>query len=239
MNLTLGKILDYGLSLPKTLYFCFRMLPFEQAIRIPIIVSRHTLLADLSGKVVLDKSAKFGDVRIGFRRVGIFDYYKSRTILQISGTLRLNGKVELGQGTRLSVNRGGTLTFRENVTFVGESAVVCSKDIEFKEGTLVSWQCQFMDTDMHSILKNGQLINKSQSIVIGKHCWICSRCLILKGSFLHDNCVLGGGSMLLPVKHEPFSVLVGNPAKQIRENVEWSRVSPEECKCSQLRTGLI
>jgi hypothetical protein len=39
--------------------------------------------------------------------------------------------------------------------------------------------------------------------------------------------------MLLPVKHEPFSVLVGNPAKQIRENVEWSRVSPEECKCSQ------
>jgi hypothetical protein len=53
-----GKIkmtIRYIGGLPKSIYVNFRLLPFIQAIKLPIIVSRKTLLSSLSGKVTLDK----------------------------------------------------------------------------------------------------------------------------------------------------------------------------------------
>lgn len=57
-----------------------------------------------------------------------------------------------------------------------------------------------MDTDFHSIMQSDIqeevvheiLLNPNAPIHIGKHCWICSRCMILKGATLKNNCVLGG-----------------------------------------------
>jgi hypothetical protein len=69
--LNLGKIkmaFRYLGGIPKSIYVNFRLLPFKQAIKMPIIVSRKTTLSSLSGSVSLDK-LKTGSIRIGFGNV--------------------------------------------------------------------------------------------------------------------------------------------------------------------------
>lgn len=236
MHLTFYKIYNYTMSLPKTLYFCLKMFPLHIAWRLPVLVSRHVWLEELNGKIELPENPKFGIVRIGFGRVGIFDYSRARTIIQISGgTLSFRGVASLGQGTKISIGPKGHLIFGNQVCITAESSIICYDRIEIGDEAMISWECQFMDTDFHSIMQSDIqeevvheiLLNPNAPIHIGKHCWICSRCMILKGATLKNNCVLGGGSTLCPVSHDEHSLLVGVPAKPIRKNINWSTDSPE------------
>ena len=70
-------------------------------------------------------------------------------------------------------------------------------------------------------------MNPNQPIKIGNHCWICSRCLILKGTALKDNCILGGDSTFTGAPHEENQLLVGVPAKPIKSGVFWQENAPE------------
>ena len=203
MRLTITKVCDYAISLPKSIYFCVKMFPLRTALRLPVMVSHHVWLEELNGKVELPENPKFAGIRIGFGRVGIFDYSRSRSIIQISGgTLSFNGSVSLGQGTKISIGPRGHLIFGNHVCITAESSIICYDKIEIGDDSMISWDCQFMDTDFHSIMQadtsTGNLLNLNAPIFIGKHCWICSRCMILKGAYMKDDCVLGGGQYALP-----------------------------------------
>ena len=77
-------------------------------------------------------------------------------------------------------------------------------------------------SDTHPIYKDGQIINPSQPIYIGEHVWVGTNVTILKGSTLNDGCIIGMGSL---VKGEVPSrvVYAGNPARVLREDVEWDK----------------
>lgn len=47
--MNIAKIIKCIVSLPKTIYFCFRYLPFNQAIRIPILVAYDTHITQMQG----------------------------------------------------------------------------------------------------------------------------------------------------------------------------------------------
>lgn len=47
------KVFEYLLSVPKSIYVSFRLLPFRQAVRIPIFVRYNTKLLCLKGNVNL------------------------------------------------------------------------------------------------------------------------------------------------------------------------------------------
>lgn len=205
--MTFTKLYDYAMSLPKSISFCLKMFPLRTALHLPVIVSHHVWLEELNGKIELPENPRFAGIRIGFGRVGIFDYTKARTIIQISGgTLSFRGVASLGQGTKISIGPKGHLVFGNNVCITAESSIICYDRIEIGDDSMISWECQFMDTDFHSIMQSDTqaegmpeiLLNPNSPIHIGRHCWICSRCMILKGSVLRDNCVLGGGQYTLP-----------------------------------------
>lgn len=189
----LGRICEALLGLPKTIYFNFRMFPIRTAIRMPVFLSSHVWLEDISGEVELPEKPKFAGVKIGFSGVGIFDWHHSRTILQLGGRTTFKGKAYIGHGSRISVGKNGHLTIGDNFQITAETAIICHHSVTFGRDCMVSWQCQFMDTDFHSIYENGILKNPVRPIHIRDHCWIGSRCLILKGTELANNCVLGGG----------------------------------------------
>ena len=87
---------EYICGLPKTVYFNFKCLPFLQAIKLPIFISHRVILASLKGKIVFDcDNVKTGMVKIGFGYVGIFDRYRSRSIIENSGTLVLGGVISI------------------------------------------------------------------------------------------------------------------------------------------------
>ena len=56
----------------------------------------------------------------------------------------------------------------------------------------------------------------SQKIVIGKDCFIGCNTIILKGTVIGDGCVVGAGAVVSG-KFEDNCVIIGNPAKVIRQ----------------------
>lgn len=49
MNLKASQIIKCIVSLPKSIFFCFKYLPLKQAMRVPILISYKTKIKDMSG----------------------------------------------------------------------------------------------------------------------------------------------------------------------------------------------
>ena len=48
-------LIEIIMSIPKTIYFNFKVLPVKQALRLPYIVSYHVKLSGINRKNVFDK----------------------------------------------------------------------------------------------------------------------------------------------------------------------------------------
>jgi len=84
--------------------------------------------------------------------------------------------------------------------------------------------CKLWSSDMHPIydLSTGLRINPAQDINIGSHVWFGADCLILKGAQIPDGCVIGAMAVIsAKTRAAPNSIIVGNPARQVREGIRW------------------
>lgn len=195
------------------------MLPFKQAIRFPILVEHNVILANCSGQFILNAPQK--RIRIGFGNVGIFDKKNSRTILNVSGVIECDGKINIGHGSKLYVL--GKLKLGNNFKITAESTIICKKEIVFGSDALISWDVLIMDTDHHQILDfTNEIINEPAKVVIGNHVWIGCRSSILKGVTVADNIVIAANSNVCKSASESNCIYAGNPIKVIRENVKWN-----------------
>lgn len=141
--------------------------------------------------------------------------------------------VEIEEGCNI---HGMSLIMRFNghnrVSIGAATTIGGSLDIECSEGTslTIGKDCMFshhiriFTTDMHSILDdNGVRINKAEDILIGNHVWIGMGATILKGSHLPDGSILGAGSVYSRKYIDNNCIYVGNPAKKIKDQINWSR----------------
>lgn len=164
-------------------------------------------------------------LKIGFGNVGIYDKKYSRSLIELKGTVVLNGKVSLGHGSALCVQKGAVVTFGDKYCNTAEGKIVCKKRITFGDNVLTSWETLIMDTDWHSLqdTKTGEVKQCTKEIVIGNNVWICAHSIILKGSVIPDGCVVGANSLCTTMFTEPDSVIAGNPAGVHRKDVTLCR----------------
>lgn len=82
-------------------------------------------------------------------------------------------------------------------------------------------------SDGHSIFSNetNEPYNEPQDIIIGDHVWIGARCMLLKGTEIPSNCVIGAGSVVNKKFKESGCIIAGNPAKIVKKNIKWERIS--------------
>ena len=74
------------------------------------------------------------------------------------------------------------------------------------------------DSDTHTILNSNHI--KTQPVYIGKNVWIGLGSIILKGVTIGDGAIIAAGSVV--TKDVPSNCLVGgNPAKVIKDYIEW------------------
>lgn len=213
------KLLRYVTGVPKSIYVNFRVLPFSQAIRLPIIVSTQTKLVSLKGKVNLDK-IKTGIVRIGFTGADTIDYDYNRTILRLDGTLNIKGKTKIAKSSKLIIQ--GELTLGNNFITTGDTTIICAKKITIGDDTMLAWQSIVMDTDQHNILDQHQnIINENKEVNIGNNVWIGARCFILKGVNIPNGSIIGANTTITKSFNQENSILAGNPTKVIKELISW------------------
>jgi acetyltransferase-like isoleucine patch superfamily enzyme len=219
------KVLKIFRSLPKTLYFNFKYLPFSDAVKLPFFISSKVYCKKMQGKVILT-STKIcrGMVRIGFGGTNSGDEIKTRSVWNNNGIIEFKGSAHLGFGTRLFIGEKGHLTFGNDFCITADSEIDCYNRISFGDGCLVSWNCIFMDSDSHRIYDgDGEILNPDGQIEIGNNCWIGCRALCLKGVTIPENCVIAAQSVLTKQLEEPNCIYGGNPAKKIGNFNSWKR----------------
>lgn len=222
MALKTGKIVNlirYMAGLPKSIYVNFRVLPFLQAVRLPIIVSCKTKLQSLSGQVYLQK-VKTGMIRIGFGNIEMLDYRYQRTLLLLEGSITFKGKCKIGMGSRLMVT--GALELGENFLISGDGTIICNKKIIIGNNSQMAWESIIMDTDHHQIYdEDGACINEDKEVVLGDNVWIGARSFILKGSRINDGCIVGANTTITKSYNEQNAIIAGSPARIVKHNVSW------------------
>lgn len=207
------------ISLFKTLYANFKLLPFKSAIRFPLLISRNVLLHDLTGSVQLGKCS-FGIVRFGFGNVDIFDQKIERSILSLSGDMIFEGRANFGHGSRLSVS--GCFKVGDNFITTASSTYIVKNKVIIGSDVLISWGVTILDNDFHKIYNTeGILINKSKQISIGDHVWIGANSSILKGVFISNGSVIGTGSIVSKSLYHEDCIYAGSPAKLLKKNIQW------------------
>lgn len=215
-----AKLIRYMSGIPKSIYVNFRLLPFQEAIFLPIMVSRKTKLRSLSGKAHL-KRVKTGIIRIGFGGTDMMDYRYDRSILKVTGDIYFQGKAKIGVGAKIMVS--GKLTLGNNFDITGDATIICAKEIQIGDGTMIAWQSILMDTDQHAIYNfDNTIINQDKKITIGNDVWIGAKSFILKGSAIPNGCIVGANTTISKEFIQKNTIIAGNPAKILRDNIQWN-----------------
>ena len=202
----------------RSILLNFYLLPFAQAIYLPILFSRHCKITGLyRGGVQINNSS----IQIGYKGSGIIDEKYERSIIEFGKKVKLifNGHVFMGCGIRFSIS--SQIEIGDNVNITGNTSVICNKSITIGDNTLISWDCLILDTDFHKIYKNEQIINEDKPIEIGNHVWIGAKTTILKGAKIPDGSIIGAGSICTGVLIDENSIYAGQPIKLVKHNINW------------------
>ena len=206
----------------KSIYFNFAMLPFKQAIKMPIILSRYTYFYSLSGKIELTAPVRFGMVRMGFLGEDVLVPKSNRSLLQIEGRFLLGDNVRIGCGVIIRIEPKAELIFQDNVRIGSSCRIIAYKSISIGENTGISWECQIIDSNMHDIsnITTGELFPMSKNIIIGENNWIGTRASIMKGCVTPDYTIVASSSVCNKIYDvPPYTMLAGSPAKFIKSGV--------------------
>lgn len=208
-----------------TIYLNFKMLPFKQAIRLPLDVYYGIRFDSLKGNIILDSSDIYrGMVKIGAQGSDMFQ--RKGCILSIEGTLRIKGMCVFGCSNTIKIREGAELIIGNKTIFGAENLFYVEQKMEFGDEFLSSWNCQFMDSDTHAVedVVTGEKTLSVKSVSVGDHCWVGNNVKINKGVSLPNNTIVASNSLLTKdfTKEGEYCVLAGLPAKVIQRNKKWS-----------------
>ncbi len=135
-------------------------------------------------------------------------------------TTLVSGGFSMYEGAAIVVLDGGRLVLGRN-SYMNESLIQCASSITIGENCAIAGDVLIQDTDFHPMLdENGNEKTYTKPITIGNRVWICAKATILKGVTIGDGAIIAAGAVV--TKDVPAHALVGgNPARIIKENVNW------------------
>lgn len=167
----------------------------------------------------LNNISTSGLLKVGLANVGFMNR-RDQTFLNVAGKMVFKSNFSIGRGCRFDIGSGATVTFG-NGYVAAQTTFVIMHGLTVGDGCAISWGCQFLDEDFHQISYPGKTERVSE-IVIGSHVWIGSNVSVLKGAMIPDGCVIASGSVVGSIFSEKNTLIAGNPAKVIKNNVVWT-----------------
>ena len=174
----------------------------------------------------------------------IFDIKGDRNKIEIGKGCILNNvtffirgndhRVLINQGC--GFNRGGNIWFEdshcsliigENSTFedVHLALTEPGSQITIGQDCMFAYDIDVRTGDSHSIIsqESKERINYAEDITIGNHIWIAAHSILLKGSVIPDESIVATGSVVTHKFNTKGIIVGGNPARQLKDGITWSR----------------
>lgn len=167
-------------------------------------------VAGKNNKILVDGSIKISKTRIVIKG--------SNNTLHVKDGVKINGSFLEIVGDDCSIIIGKN-------SIVGDGCYLSAKEknitLSVGDDCMLSRNAKLMTSDGHPVFQDGKIINSAKNITLGDKVWIADDVTVLKGVEIGSNSVIGIGSVL--TKSIPDnSIAAGNPAKVIKENIDWN-----------------
>ena len=142
--------------------------------------------------------------------------------------VQLGKMVRVHSGSKIKVRSGAQLFIGANTRINYNCIIACHDCIRVGEGTEFG-PAVFVydhDHDYRVGLKENRF--KTAPIVIGRNCWIGANCIILRGTEIGDNSVVGAGTVVKGI-YAPNSLIVSEKKNRV-ECIEFKRAGKESGK---------
>jgi acetyltransferase-like isoleucine patch superfamily enzyme len=142
-----------------------------------------------------------------------------------NSTIKIKGIKVLNSILRIYCGDDADILIGSNQLMNGSINISAHEKSKITIGENCLWaNTMIWSSDMHKIidLESNERINHAQDITVGNHVWFGEGALILKGSLIHDNCIIGAHSVITKSTFcNPNSIIAGNPARIVKTNVSW------------------
>lgn len=208
----------------KTLIVNFRLLPFKQAVHLPIVVTRATKLECLSGKILFHCNPYLGIIKIGTQLSDLFCWNLGNSLLSIKGEMHVYGWIQIGPACSFVVDENAKIYIGKRMCFGAKSFLLCRNQIELGDDVRCGWEVQIFDTNFHYIknIEDGSVVRREKEVIIGNNNWFGNRCTVMPGTKTNDFFIAASNSLCNKDYTETvpkYSLVAGQPAKLIKQNV--------------------
>lgn len=170
--------------------------------------------------------------RIWFRGVpAIYAFPNSKIVFNCTRKSRkihifshpLSNLIGINQRVIIIAKCGGYVEINEGVCMSG-CTIYSMASIKIGRNTDIGAGCKIIDNDFHPLQYSHRCPVeqvdkiKKRPICIGEGCFLGANSIILKGTILGNNCVVGAGSVVHGTWPDN-SIIAGNPARLIGENL--------------------
>ena len=176
----------------------------------PILQNSEIIFNGHNNILVCDKNVKLIDSRLCFQGNNSLIYLKG-------------GEYKLS----VDIYHHSVLYAGENNFFNQALSIILSegKNVFLGDNNNFSLNIWMRNSDAHLIydITSKKRLNFSKSIYIGDNIWIGQDTFILKGTHICSGSIIGAQSVVANKAISAHSLWCGNPAKEIKSNVCWSR----------------
>ena len=177
------------------------------------------LFCNTGTKFCLSETAKitlYDELHMGYNA---FINNGRSTILRLDDNAELivKGKFQAYYGADIICFKNAKLTL-EGGFINSDVKIRCFNSITIGAGAKISHNVTIMDGDGHIVEYTGYVPVKP--IVIENHVWIGTKATILKGVNIGEGSIIAAGSVVTK-DVPPHTLVAGNPAKVIKEDIKW------------------
>ena len=106
--------------------------------------------------------------------------------------------LKMHNGAKIRTRNGGNLVIGNNFSMNNGCIVTAYDNVKIGENVMLGPNVLIYDHDHDYKAKGGvfSLKYKTSPVTIGNNVWIGANCIILRGTSIGDNCVIGGGCVL-------------------------------------------
>lgn len=212
----------FSINWIKTLYFNFKMFPFNVALKLPVYFYGSVKFLSLKGNVTINSEIKRGMIGFGqpyemnTRSKGIAELY-------LRGQLIFNGHIQFGKDYFFYVKEGAKCEMGHLSSMGTNAKLICTNNIQFGVSSRLGSECQVIDTNFHQMIDvvTNEKFPISSPIKIGNYNFISNRVTILSKTVTSNYTTIASNS-LCNRDYTEFgeNVLIGGiPAKLLKTNI--------------------